>query len=243
MAIHTDLLTMHPSPPTTTSSSSTSSSLLPNYYQRKRLIQVATNNSATFIQFPKNVRHKFPFIPITTRLPTSHSSTNTLDTQSISSTNVPVPSIDSSIKEYRRSRSQQRNNPILNNPLLNHRKEEIKIPPIKPPRQYPRTTRLCLSSRPFKYILHNSQNSNIRASTAPIFAHQSDTNINIYDRLITSVENKPSQQQENEQQTQYADDNKYDFITRWLNEVRAATCSNESIPTKVKRTKRRLVPS
>jgi len=228
------------------SSSSTSASLLP--LNRNRLVQVATNNSATFIQFPRNARRTFPFVPIF-RPRTSHSSTRlssyTVDTQSLSnqskfSANAPASSIASD--EHKRGHSQPRINPILNNPLLNHRKEEPKSPPVKSSNEYSRTTRLCLSSRPLKPTSNDTKMPTMRASTAPILAHQKETNINISDRLIIPIENKTSQQQQ-QQQTQYVDDNKYDYITRWLNEVRAATHSNEALLSKSKRIKRRLLSS
>lgn len=238
MAIDNDLTDERPIP----INSASSSSFLP-ITNRKRFVQVATENSATFIEFPKNLRHAFPFIPIS-RPRTSHSSTrlsyNTVDTQSLSnqsktSTNAPSSSIAS-------GEHQQPINPILNNPLLNHRREEIKSPPKKTSSSsYTRTTRLCLSSKPLKTTSNDTHITNIRASTAPPLAHQKETNTNISDRLINSNIDEEQQQQ---QQTQYIDDNKYDYITRWLNEVRAATYSNETFLSKNKqRTKRRYVTS
>jgi hypothetical protein len=222
---------------------STSSSLSP-FGRRKRLIQVATNNSATFIQFPTNARQPSPFVPIcrprtslsATRLSTHATDTQSLSNQSKSSAHAPTPSIDSS--DHKRSHSKERINPILNNPLLNHRKEQPKTPPVSYSNTYSYTTRLCLSSKPSKTTSNDNQMPAIRASTAPILAPQKETNINVSDRLITPTDNKTS-----EQQMQYVDENKYDYITRWLNEVRAATYSNETFPTKSKRTKRRVAPS
>jgi hypothetical protein len=149
-----------------------------------------------------------------------------------------MSSVGSSEGENRRTHSQQRTNPILTNPLLNHRKEQPKTPPMKSSNEYSRTTRLCLSSKPLRATINDTQVPRIRASTAPVLARQKDTNINTSDRLIIKVDNKTSEQQPH---TQYIDDNKYDYITRWLNEVRAATCSNNTLKTK--RTKRGLAPS
>lgn len=217
------------------SSSSTSSN------QRQRLVQVATNNSATFIQFLRNSRQAVPFIPIC-RPRTDHSSTRyspqTIETQSSSNqsksfTNAPTSSVASGEGENKRGQSQQRINPILTNPLLNHRKEHPKTPPLIPLKTYSRTTRLCLSSKPFRTTNNDTHTPTIRASTAPILAHPKETNINVSDRLILSIDQKRIEQ---EQQTQYIDQSKYDYITRWLNEVRAATHS-----TKTKRTKRAFV--
>jgi hypothetical protein len=244
MAIESDLPHVKPSSIVSASSASTTSSSLLSINNRKRLIQVATDNSATFIQFPKNSRQASLYVPIS-RPRTSHSSTrlpsHKVDTQSLSnhsksSANAPASSIAS--EEHKRSRSQQRINPILNNPLLNHRREEPKSPPIKPSKEHSRTLRLCLSSRPFKITSNGTQMPIIRASTAPFLAHQTEPNTNTSDRLTIPNDNKTSEQQ---QQTQYVDDNKYDYITRWLNEVRAATYSNETFLSKIKYTKRRIV--
>lgn len=230
------------------SSSSTSSSLSP-FNNRKRLVQVATNNSASFIQFPHNARQACLFVPIC-RPRTSHSSArlsaHTIETQSLShqsksSSNAPTASVASGDGENKRIHSQQRTNPILTNPLLNHRKEQPKTLPMKSSSEYSRTTRLCMSSRPLKATTNDIQMPTIRASTAPILARQKNTNINVSDRLIITIDNKTSEQQQ--QQMQYIDANKYDYITRWLNEVRAATCSNNTLLSKTKRTKRGFVSS
>lgn len=222
----------------------------PSSNDRKRLVQVATNNSATFIQFPRNARQACPFIPIC-RSRTDHSSTRyspqTVETQSSSTqsksfTNAPTSSIASGEGENKRGQSQQRINPILTNPLLNHRKEHPKTPPMTSSNTHSRTTRLCLSSKPFRTTSNDAYRPTIRASTAPILAHPKQTNINISDRLILSIDQKRiEQEQEQEQQTQYIDQNKYDYITRWLNEVRAATCSTKTVLVKTKRTKRAVV--
>jgi hypothetical protein len=245
MAVDSDLpLVKHPSIVSGSSSSSASSSSSP-FHGRRCLVQVATNNSSTFIKFPTNARQASPFIPVF-RPRTSFSSTrlssHTADTQSISNqskSSAKAPTSCNTSDVHKRNHSEQRVNPILNNPLLNHRKEQPKSLPIKPSNEYSRTTRLCLSSRPLKSTQDDHRIPIIRASTAPLFAHQTDTNVNISDRLILPNNNKTSGQH----QMQYADDNKYDYITRWLNEVRAATYSNETLPLKSKRTKQRIIQS
>lgn len=232
MAINNDLPCMKSSSVITeSSSSSTSSSLLSPFNRRRRLTQVATNNSATFIQFPTSARQESSFVPIT-RPRTSYSSTrlsfHRADTQSVSNqskSSVHTPSSSNASDDHKRGHSQHRINPILNNPLLNHRKEQPKSPPIKSSIEYSRTTRLCLSSKPLKATLNDAPIPTIRASTAPPYI----------DRLILPIDQNPS-----DQRMQYVDPNKYDYITRWLTELRAATCSNENFRTKSKRTKRRF---
>jgi hypothetical protein len=243
MAIDSDLpIIQTPSVVSSSSSASISSSVSP-FNNRKRLVQVATNNSASFIQFPQNTRQANQFVPIC-RPRTSQSSgrlsaytveTQSLSNQSKSSANAPTSSIGSSEGENRRTHSQQRTNPILTNPLLNHRKEQPKTPPVKSSNEYSRTTRLCLSSKPLRATMNDIQMPTVRASTAPVLAHRQD---NISDRLLMTIDNKTVEQQPN---TQYIDNNKYDYITRWLNEVRAATCSNNI--SKTKRTKRGFASS
>ncbi|CAF3801396.1 unnamed protein product [Rotaria sp. Silwood1] len=229
MAIDNDLPPVKPPSVVfvSSSSSSTSSSLSP-FIRQRRLIQVATNNSATFIRFPTNARQSSPFVPIS-RPRISHSLTREssaiVDTQSLSnqsklSTHAATSSIASG--DHKRDHSQQRINPILNNPLLNHRKEQPKSSPIK-------------SSKP---LSNNNQISINCASTVSPIVNQQETNINLSDRLIISNDSKTS-----EQQMKYVDENKYDYITRWLNEVRAATFSNETFRTESSRTKQRILPS
>ncbi|CAF5134931.1 unnamed protein product, partial [Rotaria socialis] len=64
MAIDNELPSVKPLSVFCTSSSSSTSSSLSPFLRQRRLIQVATNNSATFIQFPVNVRQSSSFIPI-----------------------------------------------------------------------------------------------------------------------------------------------------------------------------------
>lgn len=245
MAIGNDLPTAKPSSNFGVSSSASTSSSLSPFLRQRRLVQVATNNSATFIQFPMNVRQSSTFVPIcrprtsysSARLSSPTADTQSLSNQSKSSVQERTPSILSS--EHKRGRSEQRTNPILSNPLLNHRKEPEKYPPVKSPNENVRPTRNCLSSRPFKSTATNdSQLSTIRASTVPPIVHQPEINVSLSDRLIMSADNKTR-----EHQMQYVDDSKYDYITRWLNAVRAATYSNENLQSESRILKRRIVPS
>jgi hypothetical protein len=232
MAIDSDLPLLKQSSIFSASSSSSKSSSLIPFNNRQRFVQVATTNSATFIQFPKSARQTSLFVPIS-RFRTSHSSTRlsprTNDTQSLSnqskSSKNPPTSSSTGSGEHKPDHFQQRINPILNNPLLNHRREEPKFSHI---------TRNCQSSKPLRATLNDTQIPIIRPTTAPMFGHQKE----ISDRLIISIEKKTFKQEE----TQYVDD-KYDYITRWLNEVRAATYYNETFLSKIRRTKRRFVQS
>ncbi|CAF1415117.1 unnamed protein product [Adineta steineri] len=243
MAINNDLPSIEPISVKTASSSSSTSSPL---NQRRPLVQVATNNSATFIQFPTSTtRQASTFVPICrprTSLSSIRLPLHTLDTQSVSNQSkfsIHAPSSSNISDDHKRSHSHQRINPILSNPLLNHRKEQPKTPPIRPSNEYSRTTRISLSSRPLKSTVNETHISNNRARTAPHLIHQKEPiNTNVSDRLTISIDKKP-----NEQQSQYIDPTKYDYITRWLNEIRSATSSNETVRTKSKRIKRRLTPS
>lgn len=242
MAVDQELPLLKQSSSSSSSSSTTSSSVIP-YANHRPHIQVATSNSATFIQFPRNARQATVFLPVN-RPRTSHSSTRlsayTAETQSLSNQSK-ISSLDSS--EQKRCQSQQRTNPILTNPLLNHRKEQMKSPPIKSSKEYVRTTRLCLSSKPLRTATNETDMPVIRASTAPVIVHTKDSspnNAEISKQLSISNEIKTCSNYD--QQTQYLDDNKFDYITRWLNEVRAATYSKEALLVKAKNIKRRLVP-
>ncbi|CAF4341834.1 unnamed protein product, partial [Adineta steineri] len=107
--------------PSTISSSSASSPIL----LRKSRALIATNNSSAFIQFPNSPRRSSSFIPIprpqASPLSTPVSSIRT-NAQSISN----APSSSTVSDEHKRTHSQHGSNPILNNPLLNHRKEKPK---------------------------------------------------------------------------------------------------------------------
>ncbi|CAF1313778.1 unnamed protein product [Rotaria magnacalcarata] len=245
MAIDNELPSVKPLSAFCTSSSSSTSSSLSPFLRQRRLIQVATNNSATFIQFPMNVRQSSSFIPIcrprtsysSARLSSPSADTQSLSNQSKSSAQDPQSSITST--DHKRGQSERRVNPILNNPLLNHRKEQPKYPLTKCSNESSRPSRPYLPSKPLKSTATtDTQISAIRESTVPPIVNQPEININLSDRLILLTDNKTR-----ELHLQYVDENKYDYITRWLNTVRTATYSTENLHLESKRSMRRIVPS
>ena len=113
-----------------------SSSSFAPVFERRRLVQVGTDNSASFIRFPLNHRHS------TLSIPVRRSKANI-------NLSLSMPSMlrDSQSRSFVKSDMsisvEQRTNPILTNSLLNYRKEQL-----KPPVDASRSTRLCLSSKP-----------------------------------------------------------------------------------------------
>ena len=168
-----------------TTSSSSSASMSPADRRRQRLTQVATTNSSTFITFPSNRRQSTSFVPMF-RACTRMSSPMT-DTYSSSN-----HSTKCSPTEHSRSHSQHRLNPILNNPLLNHRKEQVKFPPMKP------KSRSSISTQPLKTVLDGQR----RASATPLL---------------------PPAETTADPPAPYLDEVKFDYITRWLEQIRFAT--------------------
>lgn len=200
MAVDNDLVSVRP----TRSLSSAASSYPPHN------IQVATSNSATFIRFPTSARTTQPFIPLCpsrTSFSSTPVSSMTVDSKSSYS---PEPI------EVRRGRSEQRVNPILNNPLLNHRREKPQIHP-----------RPCFSSQPTSRIPATT------VTTIPIVADVEET--------VLPIETPLAQIQD--ENTNYMDEVKFDYISRWIQEVRAATKTESSSPTRIRRTKRRTILS
>jgi hypothetical protein len=224
MAVDDHLLVVTSVPPTSASSSSSS----PSITERRRFMQVATDNSSAFIQFLTNSRQSLLFVP-THRSRTNLSTTPshlTKDTHSASnkSKSSNGPSLSFTSTDHGRTHSEQRSNPILNNPLLNHRKEQPKSPPLKISTDFS-YTRLYLSSKPLKPISTN------RANTVPLLANQTESIIS--DKKIIPDDNKNIDQEEIPGLNKI----KYDYITHWLNEVHQATYS------KTKRSKKRLLQS
>ena len=183
----------------TRSISSAASSYPPHH------VQVATSNSATFIRFPSSARTTQPFIPLCPSR-TSFSSTpvSSLTADSKSSCS-PEPT------EGRRGRSEQRVNPILTNPLLNHRREQ--------PKTHPRPRR---SSQPTRRIVTAPM------TAVPIITDVPQT-ILPEETSVAHVEEEPT----------YMDEVKFDYISRWIREVRAATKTEQRSPTRIRRSKRR----
>jgi hypothetical protein len=207
------------------STSSSSSSLSSPNIERQRLTQVATENSSSFVQFPTNLRRSSLFVPITrprTSLSSTPPSTLITDNQSISnnSKSSNAPSSTTTSDDHKRRRSQHGFNPILNNPLLNHRKEQPKPHPISTPPDFSHTMRLYRSARTFKTITKNNKPSTIHQIPSPLLAHHTECN-----------SNKPMANP-NHQEVEYCDKNKYDYIKRWLKEVRLAVCPPATLSKK-----------
>jgi len=231
MAVGDRLLAVTPLSANSTSSSSSS----PPNTRRQYFKQVATNNSSTFIQFPTNSRQSSLFVP-TYQSQTNRSTVRPvlLTTDTRSTSNTPSSSIVNA--DHERSHSQQRSNPILSNPLLNHRKEQPKSLPIKTLIDLSHTTRLCLSSKPLKTPSNDNQIPRNRASTAPFLAHQTESITS--DRQLTLDDNEDHDQQE----IHCLDKSKYEYITNWLHEVEQATYSRKAF-LKIKRSKNRFIQS
>ena len=257
MAVDSDSSSVRPLTVASTSSASSTSSALKPIYGRERLVQVATTNSATFIHFPTNNRQSSLFIPLcpsrtsVSSTPVSCITTETHSVSNRSKSSVRTPPSSNGNADQRRDLTQPRANPILNNPLLNHRKEQPKAVPVKSVSEYTRPTRLCLSSRPFRAAPADHSLAMNRASTAPLFAHQTNDNPDVSDRHMIPVNTKtndeqqqpPQQEQQQQQDFQHVHENKLDYITRWILQVRAATFSHGLLPIRPKRTKRRFTQS
>lgn len=211
----------------------TSLSVRTAFQPRERLVQVATNNSATFIHFPPNHRQSCVFVPICpSRISVSSTpvSSITTDTYSLSKSSTPDHT------DLKLNHNYPLQNPILSNPLLNHRKEQPKAFPLKAFRPI----RFGNSSKATQINPNDSSLSNTRASTAHLFVHQNNTNPHVSDRHNLIVNEKTSN--DNYHPLSYIDDHKHDYIARWINEVRAATrSSNEKLSSRSKRTKRRFI--
>jgi hypothetical protein len=237
MAVDDHLQVVVPLSITSTSSSPSSSPVT----GRRRFIQVATDNSSTFIQFPINSRQSSLFVPTYrpgTRLSTARPFSRAKDTQSRSnrSKSSNTPSASTVSAGHKRNHSQEKSNPILNNSLLNHRKEQPKSFPIKISTDSSHTTRLSLSSKPLKTISNDNQISTIPASTAPLSVHQTENSIS--DQQIIPDDNENN----DEQKIHCLDKSKYDYITQWLHAVRQATYSTKTF-LKKKSSKNRFIQS
>ncbi len=206
-----DQLTIHaPLSATSTLSSSSSST-------RRQLVQVATNNSSTFIQFP-NTSRQLSCVS-TGRSREAHSKTRpfTCGADIRVASNAPLPTIPLT------DRTQQRFNPILNNSLLNYRKEQPKSFPVKISTDYSITTELCLTSKTPKA---EHQIPTIRTD----ISHETESSVS--DEQNENEDNDDDDQEE----TEYLDKSKYEYITRWLQEVEQAQSSAETF-SKTKRSK------
>ena len=201
--------------------------------ERRHPTQVATDNSSTFIEFPTNSRQSSLFIP-TYRLRISRSSMRpfspTTDTQFVLNKAQSLNTSSSSIsnENHRRHHSQQRTNPILSNPLLNHRKEQPTFFPTKMLTDLSQDTKFNLSSKPPRPTASNKRILTTRANTNSFSTRPTETNST---RLIALKNN------DEQEELSYLDKDKYDYITRWLDEVRQVTYST-STSSKAKRSKK-----
>lgn len=193
---------------------------------RERLVQVATCNSATFIKFPSHYRSNSSFRPLCP-------SRNSISSTPVSSLNTESPPLSKSSgseqNEVKREPNKVRLNPILNNPLLNHRKE-------------PARSTISSARRPiFPNELTRKPNQSSSESLATI--SRPKTAPTCIEHKINQSDRKLVENEENiaENDSASIDDHKHDFITRWLQEVRAATCSQQQSTATSKRNKRKIL--
>lgn len=201
---------------------------------RRRLAPVATHNSSAFIRFPITSRKSSAFIPISEQrtnrslIKTNLFTNDTHPKSDISKTSNPTPS--SVVSEQQKSTvSQKPTNPILSNPLLNYRKQEQKPIPNRYMTSFSNTTRLCLSSKSPTKLNPSTTN---RAKTVPLIAHHIET-------MPNGVKVPPDNEYENQEETEYFDQDKYDYITNWLKEIRVSNRRIETLP-KIKQLKNRV---
>jgi hypothetical protein len=194
------------------SSSSSSSSATPGstYAEQRRqcLVRVATHNSSTFLSLPSNSRLRYVLKPVV-RPDTSLSLTTTKTATDIYS--VSNHSRMSSIGHTHPS------NPILNNPLLNHRKKNLAVlPAVKSVGDPSSTARRRLLSKASQRTHTRLQHGNNTTSSQV----QSSTSIPI--------------RQDDEQTARllpYLDEIKFDLIARWLKDVRVAIQRTDTCPS------------
>lgn len=193
---------------------------------RRRFVQVATNNSSTFIQFPTNSRQLILVLP-SIRTRANHSQTSfvsgTTDIQSGSSHSKSSNTRSSSIVSADRSR--QKVNPILNNSLLNYRREQPKSFPMPMSTDLSNITRLSLSSKPCNDPL-------VLTERTPHIPDEIQSTVS--DSDITPDENENTDEVEGP----FLDPKKYKYVTQWLYEVEQARTRTGSSPkTKCQKSK------
>ncbi|UJR36358.1 hypothetical protein I4U23_029084 [Adineta vaga] len=209
-------------------SSASSSSSLSSLTESRHRTQIATDNSSSFIPFFARLQQTTVFIPAhrsRTNLSTTPSSSLTTDIQSISNeSKLSNPSSSNSIsRERKRFESQQRFNPILNNPLLNHRREVPKPVRMNISTDSSQTIKLHQTTKPFKVRSNDKQ-----TSTSSLLTQRIEP---VTDRKVISEE------------LPLIDKRKYDYITRWIHDVRLATYSSEQRCSKMKVSQKRLIHS
>lgn len=196
---------------------------------RRRFVPVATNNSSTFIQFPTNSRQLILLLP-SIRSRTNHSKTSfvsgTTDVHSGSSHSKSSNTRSSSLVS--RDRSRQKVNPILNNSLLNYRKQQPKPFPTPMSTDISYTTPLSLSSKLFRTKCNDSP---LRTEATPRLTDEIQSVAS--DPDTTPDEDENENENNEEVDGPYLDPSKYKYITQWLNEVeQARTHTDSSVKTK-----------
>ncbi|CAF3214371.1 unnamed protein product [Rotaria socialis] len=210
----------------------------PLFDLRRRMTPVGTHNSSTFIRFPISSRTSTAFVPIYQQRTYRSSFRPTpiiKDTHSISDNSKSSNPTPSSIvsDQQKPNLSKKMINPILNNPLLNYRKERPKPIPNRFQTSFSNTSRLGLAS---KATINNNPKSKFRANTAPLLANEIETTSN---EQITSNESEYEDQKEIE----FFDESKYNYITRWIQGIRVTENGRTETLPKIRNSKNRLVQS
>lgn len=189
--------------------------LLSPMTERRQLVQVATNNSSTFIQFPTNSRQLILLLPnIRARANQSKTSffSGTTDIQSGSSQTKSSKTHSSSIGSTDRSR--QKFNPILSNSLLNYRKQQVKPASMQMSTDRSYTARVPLSSRPLKTKPNDLINPPVHTyDTEEIQTVHSDTEV---------VPDENENEEIEEIEPPFLNPSKYEYVTQWLLKVEQA---------------------
>ena len=184
--------------------------------ERRKLVQVATNNSSTFIQFPTNSRQLILLLPtIRTRANQSKTSfiSGTTDIQSGSSQTKSSKTHSSSIVSTDRSR--QKLNPILNNSLLNYRKQQV-----KPFSVQMSTDRSYIARLPLSFKTKSNDLTIPADHTQPAELDTDEIQTVHSDPEIVPNENENEEIEEIE--PPFLNPSKYEYVTQWLIEVEQA---------------------
>ena len=201
------------------SASSSTVSLVESRYRA----QVATENSSSFVPFFDRTHQTNVFVPAyrpRTNLTATPACSMNTDLQSINSESK---SSNSKGNDSKCPQPQPRVNPILNNPLLNHRRDTPK--PIR--------VNICTDSCQTIELHSLTKLSKVRSnnikqiSTVSLLTQRTEP---VSDETISSGELPP------------IDKVKFDYITRWIHEVRVATYTPDCY-SKMKFSPKRLIQS
>ncbi|CAF1626128.1 unnamed protein product, partial [Adineta ricciae] len=206
------------------STSSSSASLVESRYRA----QVATENSSSFMPFFARTHQTNVLVPahrLRTNLATTPACSMNTDLQSLHSESKSsnIPSSNSRSNDVKCVQPQQIPNPILNNPLLNHRRET------------PKPTRVNISTdscqtvelHPMTKLCKARSKNGKQMSTVSLLTQRAQP---VSDGTIVSGELPP------------IDKVKFDYITRWIHEVRVATYTSGCY-SKMKFSPKRLIQS